>query len=272
MKVAIVGCGYVGTAVSQHWQSQRLIVLATTTRQERVRELAPVADRIEVLQGNDAEHLRTALAEQQVVLLCVAPKRGGSYADTYLSAAKTMAQILPQTQVQQLIYTSTSSVYGQHQGAEVTEATPVAPTSDNGKVIAAAEQTLLAAANEKQQVCILRLGGIYGPGRTLAKIYGRAAGTTRPGKGNERSNWVHLEDIVGAIDWVRRHQLSGLYNVVQDEVPTVRELIDAVCQRHGLEPVQWDETQPSSRFYNARVSNAKLKATGYRFVHPSFWA
>ena len=117
----------------------------------------------------------------------------------------------------------------------------------------------------------LTISRIYGPGRTLAKIYGRAAGTTRPGKGDERSNWVHLDDIVGAIDWARRHQLSGLYNLVQDEVPKVRELIDAVCQRHDLEPVQWDETQPSSRFYNARVSNAKLKATGYQFVHPRFW-
>ncbi len=271
MKVAIIGCGYVGTAMAQKWQSQGLVVLATTTRHERVSELATVADRIEVLLGNDAPQLRTALADQQVVLLCVGPKRGANYADTYLSTAQTLAQILPETGVKQLIYTSTSSVYGQHQGNWVTEATAVTPASENGKVIAAAEQTLLAAANAQQQVCILRLGGIYGPGRTLAKIYGRAAGTTRPGKGDERSNWVHLDDIVGAIDWVRRHQLSGLYNVVQDDVPKVRDLIDAVCQRHGLEPVQWDETQPSSRFYNARVSNAKLKDTGYQFVHPSFW-
>ncbi|MDA0674047.1 MAG: SDR family oxidoreductase [Cyanobacteria bacterium] len=250
MKVAIIGCGYVGSAVAQSWQSQGLIVLATTTRHERVSELAAVADRIEVLQGNDAERLRTLLADRQVVLLCVGPKRGASYADTYLSTAETLAQILPDTAVQQLIYTSTASVYGQHQGNWVTEATPVSPGSDNGKIIAAAEQTLLAAATPQQLICILRLGGIYGPGRTLGKIYGRAAGTTRPGKGDERSNWVHLEDIVGAIDWVRRHRLSGLYNLVQDDVPRVRELIDAVCQRHDLAPVQWDETQPSSRPYS----------------------
>ncbi|MGD1905735.1 MAG: SDR family oxidoreductase [Leptolyngbyaceae cyanobacterium] len=271
MKVAIVGCGYVGTAVAQHWQSRGCVVLATTTRQERVSELATVADRIEVLHGGNAEHLRATLTDQQVVLLCVAPKRGGSYAETYLRTAETMAEVLPETQVQHLIYTSTSSVYGQHQGAWVTEETTVAPASDNGKVIAAAEQVLLEATNKQQKVCILRLGGIYGPGRTLAKIYGRAAGTTRPGKGDEHSNWVHLDDIVGAIDWAQRHQLSGIYNVVQDEVPTVRDLISRVCQRYDLAPVQWDHTQPSARSYNARVSNAKLKAAGYQFVHPSFW-
>ena len=271
MNVAIIGCGYVGTAVAQRWRTQGLSVLATTTRAERMSELASVADRVEVLLGADAERLRTVLADRQVVLLCVGSKRGANYTDTYLSTAQTLAQVLPDTGVQQLIYTSVYSVYGQHDGAWVTEDMPAAPATENGKIIAAAEQTLLETATPQRQVCILRLGGIYGPGRTLEKIYRRAAGSTRPGKGNEGSNWVHLDDIVGAIDWVRQHRLSGVYNLVQDEILTVRELIDAVCQRHHLNPVQWDESQPSARPYNVRVANAKLKRTGYQFVHPTFW-
>jgi nucleoside-diphosphate-sugar epimerase len=132
------------------------------------------------------------------------------------------------------------------------------------------EQVLLSAVTEQRQVCIFRLGGIYGPGRELAKIYGRTAGTTRQGTGQEASNWIHLEDIVGAIDWAQCHELSGLYNLVQDEIPTVRDLLDRVCQAHHLVPVQWDATQPSARPYNVRVSNQKLKAAGYTFRHPTF--
>ncbi|PSN19646.1 NAD(P)-dependent oxidoreductase, partial [filamentous cyanobacterium CCP5] len=93
---------------------------------------------------------------------------------------------------------------------------------------------------------------------------------TRPGSGAEGSNWIHLDDIVGAIDFASQHRLQGIYNLVQDEVPTVRELIDRVCQANHLEPVRWDESQPSSRPYNVRVSNHKLKAAGYRFRHPTF--
>ncbi|NER78721.1 MAG: NAD-dependent epimerase/dehydratase family protein [Leptolyngbya sp. SIO1D8] len=271
MKAAIIGCGYVGTAVAQHWQTQGVDVLATTTRAERVQELKTVADRVEILRGTDAEHLQAALADRQVVLLCVGSKRGANYADTYLSTAQTLARILPNVAVEQLIYTSTYSVYGQHHGAWVTEEMPVAPVTENGKIIAATEQTLLETTTPHRQVCILRLGGIYGPGRTLEKIYSRATGTTRSGTGNEGSNWIHLEDIVGTIDWVRQHRLSGFYNLVQDEILTVRELIGAVCERYNLEPICWDETKPSDRPYNVRVSNAKLKRTGYQFNHSTFW-
>ena len=268
-KVAIVGCGYVGKEVARLWQQQGLTVTATTTSPERVEELQTVADRVYVLKGTDPGALQDCLLDQQVVLVSVGSKRGANYAETYLGTAKTLAEVLPQTQVQQLIYTSTYSVYGQHYGAVVTEETPIQPAKANGEVIAETERTLLGVTGLK--VCVLRLGGIYGPGRTLERIYSRAAGQTRPGSGGEAANWIHRSDIVGAIEFVRSHSLSGIYNLVQDEISTVKELIDEVCDRYDLAPVHWDPSQPSARLYNVRVSNAKIKAAGYRFVHPRFF-
>ena len=270
MKAAIIGCGYVGMAIAKHWRSQGIDVLATTTQEKRVAALSALADSVEVLTGTDADQLIEALSDRQIVLLSVASKRGASYADTYLNTAKTIARVLPQTPVEQLIYTSTCSVYGDHRGAWVTEMMPPTPATDNGKIIEKTEEVLLSAATPQQKVCILRLGGIYGPGRTLKKIYSRAAGTTRPGQGKEATNWVHLNDIVSGIDWAKEKQLAGIYNLVQEEVPTVRELIERVCDRHHLTAVKWDESQPSTR-KNVRVSNAKIKSTGYQFIHPNFY-
>ena len=270
MKAAIIGCGYVGTAVAKRWQAKGLDVLVTTTREERVEELSAIANKVEVVTGSESDRLQSILLDRQVVLLCVASKRGASYADTYLKTAETIAQVLPHTPVEQLIYTSSCSVYGEHNGAWVTEMMPPMPITDNGKIIEKTEQTLLASVGPQRKVCVLRLGGIYGPNRTLERIYSRAAGTTRPGKGSEGTNWVHLKDIVNGIDWARERQLAGLYNLVQDEVPTVRDLIREVCDRHNLAPVTWDETQPSTR-KNVRVSNAKIKGTGYSLVHPTFF-
>jgi len=270
MKAAIVGCGYVGTAVAKCWQAQRFDLSVTTTRRSRLPELSQLANQVSVVVGTDALQLQAALSDRELVLLCVGLRKGASYKDTYLGTAKTIEKVLPNTDVQQLIYTSTCSVYGDHQGSWVTELMPPAPATENGKVVEATEQILLSATTPQRKVCILRLGGIYGPGRTLERIYSRAAGTTRSGKGNEGTNWVHLDDIVGGIDWAQQQRLSGLYNLVQDEVPTIRALIDGVCDRHQLAPVTWDETQPSTR-KNVRVSNAKIKRTGYQFKHPSFW-
>lgn len=268
-KVAIIGCGYVGKEVARLWRQQGLTVTVTTTSPERVEELQTVADRVRVLKGTDPEALQDCLLDQQRVLVCVGSKRGANYEETYLGTAKTLAAVLPNTPVQQLIYTSTYSVYGQHHGAVVTEATTVQPATANGEVIAATEQTLLGLSG--LNVCVLRLGGIYGPERTLARIYGRAAGQTRPGSGGEWANWIHRSDIVAAVEFARSQFLSGIYNLVQDEIPTVRELIDRVCDRNHLAPVQWDPSQPSARPYNAKVSNAKIKAAGYRLVHPNFF-
>lgn len=271
MRAAIIGCGYVGTAVARRWQDQGVDVLATTTRSDRVPELSAVVNQVKVVTGTDVVQLRAALSDRQVALLCVGPKRGASYIETYLNTAKALASILPETDIQQLIYTSSYSVYGQHHGAWVTETMPPVPATEKGEILAATEQALLAAASPQRQICVLRLGGIYGPGRTVESIYGRVAGTTRPGKGAEHGNWVHLDDIVGAVDWACQQRLAGVYNLVQDEILTVRELIGEVCDRQNLASVQWDESQPSRRAYNIRVSNAKLKSTGYQFVHPTFW-
>ncbi|HEY9878125.1 MAG TPA: SDR family oxidoreductase [Leptolyngbyaceae cyanobacterium] len=270
-KVVILGCGYVGKQVAQLWQQQGLTVTATTTRPERIPELHPVANDVRVLRGTDQALLREALEGQSCVLVSVAGGRSASYEDTYLKTAQSLVAVLPDIpSVRQIIFTSTYSIYGNYNGNWVTEETPLKPATANAQVMAQTEQVLLSAAQENRKVCIFRLGGIYGPGRELAKIYSRAAGTTRPGTGEEGSNWIHLDDIVGAIAFARKQQLNGIYNLVQDEIPTVRELIERVCRSQGLANVTWDSSQPSDRPYNVRVSNQKLKAAGYRFVHPTF--
>lgn len=271
LRAAILGCGYVGQAVADLWRGQGMTVTATTTRPERLEALQQGADRALVVRGDDGMAVADLLAGQQVLLICVGAGRRASYEDTYLNTAKTVVNALPlATDLRQIIFTSTYSVYGNYGGAWVREDDPAHPATDNGRILLDTEQVLLSAATDQRQVCIFRLGGIYGPGRDLAKIYGRAAGTTRPGTGQEASNWIHQVDIVGAIAWAERHRLSGLYNLVQDEIPTVRDLIDRVCQTHQLAPVQWDPSQPSARPYNVRVSNQKLKAAGYTFRHPTF--
>jgi NAD dependent epimerase/dehydratase family enzyme len=114
----------------------------------------------------------------------------------------------------------------------------------------------------------VRLGGSYGQGRELVKIFGRVAGTTRPGNGEEITNWVHLDDIVRAIEFARLHRLQGIYNLVDDSHLTSRELIDNVLTKHNLPNVIWDATNKSNRQYNTWVSNQKLKDAGYEFIHP----
>lgn len=271
MRTAIIGCGYVGKTVAYLWKSKGFDVVVTTTSPERIGELSGVSDKVVVLEGTEKEKIERAIADREIVLLSVGSKRGANYRETYLGTAQTVANVLPRTNVKQLIYTSSCSIYGQNSGAWINETMPPNPTTENGKVLAIAEQSLLEAASPQLKVCILRLGGIYGPGRTVEAIYSRLAGKVMPGTGEEAANWVHLLDIIGAIDWAQAQQLSGIYNVVQDEILTRRELIGEVCDRLNLPPVTWDGNPNAGRGRNARLSNQKLKSTGFQFEHPKFW-
>lgn len=270
MHVAIIGCGYVGTAVANHWcQELKLVVTATTTKQERVTDLEALPARVVVLKGDDAAALQSVLQDQDTVLLSVGAPNANAYEETYLHTAKTLVKVLEQTPtVQQLIYTGSYAVYGDQDGAWVDEDTPVAPANQNGEILCNTEQVLLAASSDHLGVCIFRLGGIYGAGRELVKIFRHVAGTTRPGTGEDFTNWIHLDDIVVAVEFARQKRLQGIYNLVNDVPLKSRELLERLCERHGLAQVSWDPSVPKVRPYNARVSNQKLKAAGYQFIHP----
>jgi hypothetical protein len=63
------------------------------------------------------------------------------------------------------------------------------------------------------------------------------------------------------------NRLQGIYNLVGDVSLSSRELLDRIFETHNLPKATWDGS-PSVRPYNARVSNQKIKAAGYQFVHP----
>ncbi|RCJ27813.1 NAD(P)-dependent oxidoreductase [Nostoc minutum NIES-26] len=270
MNIAIIGCGYVGYAVAQYWQQKMtFLVTATTTTPERIPMLEAIAQKVVEVQGNDPEKLKSVLQNQDIVLLSVAPKGGKFYKETYLDTAKNLVAVLQHVpSIKQLIYTGSYSVYGDRNGAWVDETMPVVPNYANGEILKETEEVLLAASNENLRVCILRLGGIYGPNRELLKIFGAASGTSRPGNGEDVTNWIHLDDIVGAIEFVRQHHLQGIYNLVDDAHLTSRELLDTLFEKRNLPKVSWDSSIKSNRPYNAKVSNQKIKDAGYQLIHP----
>ena len=272
--LAVIGCGYVGTTLAEYWQQQGNCVTGTTTRIERVAVLQSVLSAAKVVQGHDFQAVSAVVSGQDTVVVSIAPLRSQvgdptRYAATYLPMAQNLGKLIQESdQLLQVIYLSSCSIYGDRQGRWVDETTPIVPATEQIRILQEVEQTLLRASKDTQRVCILRLGGIYGPGRELLKRYSSLAGKTLPGKGDRVINWVHLADIVGVIEFARTNQLSGIYNVVDDSVMMVSEQVALICRKHQLPPVLWDESQPNQAVKNLRVSNQKLKAAGYPLIYP----
>ena len=117
------------------------------------------------------------------------------------------------------------------------------------------------------KICLLRLGGIYRPGRELDQSIGRLAGKTLPGSGKKWVSWIHLDDIVSAVEFVRQKRCQGIYNLVNDVKLTNRELFNLICDRQQLERISWDESKSSLTTLNDRVDNSKIKAMGYELIY-----
>ncbi|MEN9520384.1 MAG: hypothetical protein RLZZ381_2972 [Cyanobacteriota bacterium] len=272
MKLAIIGCGYVGSAVARLWHEAGNEVTVTTTRAERVAELQAIASQVVVLTGDDLSGLKQVVADRDVVLFSIGSKQRTPevYRQTYLATAQNLVTaIKASSRVRQLIYTGSYGVINDQSGKAIDETVTVKPKDEFGEILTQTEQVLLDASTNNFKTCILRLAGIYGEGRELIKIFRRVAGTTRPGSGESYTNWVHQEDIVRAIDFAKDKQLQGIYHLNSDEAMTTKEFLQKLFKAYDLPPVTWDSSQTATLTYNMKLSNQKLKSAGFALAHPN---
>lgn len=273
MEIAIIGCGYVGKALAQAWKKAGHSITATTRSKNRVEELMPVADRVIVLEGDLFHFFSTALAMHEVIVLSVAADSHSpqNYESAYLQTANALGAAAAKLPfLRQIIYTSSTSIYGDQNGNWVDETTPPIPTNRNSQILLETEQVLEKAETSKRQVCIYRLGEIYGPGREFSNRLQSLNGRPLPGSGGNYTNIIHLHDIVGAIDFALCKHLNGIYNLCNDVHMLRQELYDRICEKKGFPKVVWDPAIRGIHAGNKRVSNAKLKSAGYRFQADSF--
>jgi nucleoside-diphosphate-sugar epimerase len=269
MNIAIIGCGYVGEAIAHLWQKKGHHLTVTTTTPAKKSQLEKIAHQVIVTTGNNLELLEQVCQNQNLILLCLGAKNRQTYRETYLQTAQNLNQILAKnTTVTQLIYTSSYSLLGDQKGIWTDENTTPLPTTETGEILLATEQTLLTQTNQNLKICILRLGGIYGPGRTILRIFQNWAGTEQTGNGEDYSNWTHLDDIVNALDFAQTKQLAGIYNLVHDHPLKRKELLQKLFNIHNLPPVKWSNSDHQTYPYNTRLSNQKIKDQGYQFIHP----
>ena len=268
--IAIIGCGYVGSAVARVWTQAGHSIAATTTTPTKVAKLEKIVQKVVVTKADNLDRLLDVIQDRDTVLLSVGAPNRSAYRESYLETAQNLAIALKQTpRVKQLIYTGSYGVCGNRNGEWVDEESSITPPNEHGEILHQTEQALLSINSADLKVCILRLAGIYGPGRRqLIKIFGSWAGTTRPGNREAYINWVHLDDIVSAIEFVRQNKLQGMYNLSSDMPLKRQEFYDRLFQHHGQPSVTWDASTLSTPSYGLRLSNQKIKAAGFKLIHP----
>jgi nucleoside-diphosphate-sugar epimerase len=177
-----------------------------------------------------------------------------------------------------LAYLSTVGVYGDHDGGWVDEDTPCRPVSARSVERVAAESAWTTAA-EKAEVplAILRLSGIYGPGRNAFMNFEKGT-ARRLVKKDQVFNRIRVEDIGAALTFLARKNERGIFNVTDDEPGPPQDVVSFAATLMGVEPppeqaFETADLTPMARsFYgeNKRVSNAKIRGLGFDFGFPEY--
>jgi nucleoside-diphosphate-sugar epimerase len=268
--IAIIGCGYVGAELAKVLGEKGHAVTCTTRNKKKLPSLHKIAQRAVVCKGSDEKELQLIVKDQDIIIVTVSADSIDDYKNTYLRTAQSLRHIaLTKKSPKTLIYTSSTAVYGENHGYWVDENSPLLAESEPAKILIETEETFLSLAKLGWKVCIFRLAEIYGPERTLVNKLKDLEGHVMPGKGENFTNMIHLDDIVSATDYALTHSLEGIYNLVDDDHPERRQLFDKVADKHRVEHLEWDpEMSSKMNRGNKRVSNHKIKAAGFAFKHP----
>jgi nucleoside-diphosphate-sugar epimerase len=221
--------------------------------------------------------IKAAISEADALLVSAAPADGR---DPVLAGLEE--EIVQAPRLKSVVYLSSLGVYGDSGGAWIDESAPTIPAlARRGATrIEAEHDWRTLGARRNLPVAILRLGGIYGPGRN-AMVRLLRGSVQRIAKAGHVSNRVHVYDIAQAIDAAFVRKAEGVFNVVDDEPASPSDQIAFAARLIGIEPppeIPYEDagklaSPMALSFYDGciRARNDKLKkALGVQLRYPTY--
>lgn len=225
--VLIVGCGDVGMRVARLELAAGRQVTGVVRGEAKGAWLQEGGVRPLLADLDDPASLR-GLPTAGALVYYLAPPPGGGFSDP--RARNLCAAIAPDRLPAKLVYVSTSGVYGDCGDSLVTEETPVQPQTSRARRRLDAEQTLLAWGAERGvAVVILRVTGIYGPGRLPVARLAAGHPVLRQEE-SPRTNRIHADDLAQVcVAAAERAGHGEIFNVSDGEGGTMSQYFFAVA-------------------------------------------
>ena len=271
----ILGAGFSGKAIGQAFTAAGFSVSGTTRSTEKAEGLRALGIAPILYDGGPVpEALAADMAHATHVVQSIAPGKDGD--PLFRAGMPPISALMPN--LAWAGYLSTVGVYGDHKGGWVDEETVLNPVSARSIERVEAENHWLDLGRASGlPVAVLRLAGIYGPGRNALR--NMAEGTARRlVKKDQVFNRIRVEDIGRAALFLAQKPLGGVWNITDDEPGPPQDVVAEAARLMGLPvppdvPFETAELSPMARsFYgeNKRVSNAKLRAAGFEFRFPDY--
>ena len=230
-KVSILGCGWYGFSLANALLNKKIAVKGSTTSPEKLRQLAIAGIEPHLVSFEpDDETYPPEFFDCDVLFICFPPKLRNGNTAGYLNKIERIISVLKTTQVKQVIFISSTGVYGDN-NKEVNETDEPLPNSESGRALLKAEKLLQQQSSFT--TTIIRFGGLIGPGRDPGRFF---AGKKNVSNGLAPVNLIHLTDCIGISEAIIDQSAFGyVYNGCAPTHPAKADFYTKATQCAGLE-------------------------------------
>lgn len=269
--VLIAGCGYVGIALGTLLASDGHVAWGLRRRTE----LLPPSVRPVAADLTDLKTLQALPSSLDFVFYTAGADRSDdeAYRAAYVEGLRNLLNAVAgqRHRLRRIFLTSSTGVYAQSSGEWVDETFPTEPTDFSGIRVLEGERLLQGS---QFPATVLRLGGIYGPGRTrLVESVRKGLAVCEEGP-PVYTNRIHRDDCAGALRHLMKlPQPDPLYLGVDHEPAEQSVVLRWLATQLGVSPPQagpFSEAEKRRHHSNKRCLSARLVASGYAFRYPTF--
>ena len=273
-RILIAGCGDVGTALGLMLCERGHEVFGVRrSAQQLPARLHPVS--IDVTDRRAVERRLPGAADVVVYAVAAGRRDEDAYRRAYVDGVSTLLDVLEHRAEppRRVFFVSSTSVYGERDGAWIDEKASLEPRGFAGTSLVAGEQRMLASPIP---ATVVRFAGIYGPGRGWM-IRRAQAGARCAGNPPRFTNRIHRDDCAGVLahlverDHVDDAHIDDVYIGVDDAPVEECEVLEWLAARLGAPaPQRVAAGDAAGGATGKRCSNTRLRASGYRFRYPTY--
>ena len=263
----ILGCGFLGEAAADLFSARDWKVFGICATQASAARFSSKPYQVRAVDVSGSFSVDLAWRRVEALVHCAGPDQAVSeaYRRIYVDGLRNaVAGFEPR----RVLMTASTSVYAQVDGSWVDESSETRPSRETGRILLEAEAVALKSGG-----FVARLSGLYGPGRSVLMRKFLSDEATIEGDGLRWINQIHRDDAAAAVvHLLAQTATPGIYNVTDSTPATQRQVYEWLADyfHRPLPPPGARDLNRKRGWTSKRVSNAKLRQTGWRPAFPSY--
>ncbi|OUJ71812.1 NAD(P)H-binding protein [Hymenobacter crusticola] len=268
--VAVLGCGWLGLPLAKTLVAQGYAVVGSTTTPSQLLALRdagimPFLLRLApTLTATDADTLQAMLTGVEVLILNVPPRRSATSPD-YAALLQPVCDAAEACGVSMVLFVSSTGVYPD-EPRPMQEQDALASAEASSSLLRA--EALFTSSLKPWQTTVVRLGGLFGPGRLPGRFLAGKQDVAQP---NAPVNLIHLTDCIGVLTSIIRQQVWGYtFNACAAQHPSRQEFYILAAQQLQVAPPAFRAADTTS---GKRIDSQLLREkVAYQFQHDDLLA